>query len=294
MRIGVDLGGTKIEAILLDPHGRALARERVATPRGDYPATLDAIRALVAGIEARHAVRATVGVGIPGAISRATGRVKNGNSTWLNGRGFVADLEAALAREVRVENDANCFAISEAVDGAGSGFESVFGVILGTGVGGGMVLRRRVIVGANAIAGEWGHNPLPAPRDGERPGPACWCGRSGCVETWLNGAALARDAGREDADAAAVLAGARAGEPGCADAIARYAERLARALATVINLFDPDAIVLGGGLSHIDALYDEVPRLWVPHVFSDAIATRLVRNRHGDSSGVRGAAWLWD
>ncbi len=294
MRIGVDLGGTKIEAILLDAGGNAMARERVATPRGDYAATLAAIRGLVLGIESRHEVRATVGVGIPGAISRVTGKVKNANSTWLNGQPLAADLESALARAVRIDNDANCFAISEAVDGAGRGFESVFGVILGTGVGGGLVVRERVIGGANAIAGEWGHNPLPAPGDNERPGPACYCGRAGCIETWLNGAALARDAARTDADAEAVLAGAHAGEPACQRALARYAERLARALASVINVFDPDAIVLGGGLSNIDALYDEVPRLWAAHVFSDAVVTRLLRNRHGDSSGVRGAAWLWD
>ena len=293
MRIGIDLGGTKIEAILLDPEGRTLARERVATPHGDYGATLAAIGDLVAGIERRFGVRASVGVGIPGSVSPLSATVRNANSTWLIGRALVADLEAGLGRPVRVDNDANCFAISEALDGAASGFDTVFGVILGTGVGAGLVVGRRMLRGANAIAGEWGHNPLPSPRDDERPGPACYCGRRGCIETWLNGAALARDAGRDDADATAAIAAALAGDRRCGDALARYAERLARALASVINVFDPDAIVLGGGLSNIDALYERVPALWSAHVFSDSVATRLLRNRHGDSSGVRGAAWLW-
>ncbi|MCL4746821.1 MAG: ROK family protein, partial [Burkholderiaceae bacterium] len=226
MRIGVDLGGTKIEAILLDPLGRVLARERVATPRGDYRATLAAIAALVGAIERRENVSASVGIGIPGSISRVGAAVRNANSTWLNGQALAADLECALARPVRVDNDANCFAISEALDGAASGFETVFGVILGTGVGGGLVVGRRVLRGANAIAGEWGHNPVPAPRDDERPGQPCYCGRRGCIETWLNGAALARDAGRDDTDAAAVLAGALAGETRGGDALAADAERL--------------------------------------------------------------------
>jgi len=238
----------------------------------------------------------SVGIGIPGAVSPATGLVKNANSTWLIGRPLQADLETALGRPVRLANDANCFVLSEAIDGAAARMPSVFGVILGTGVGGGLAIRGEIVVGANAIAGEWGHNPLPWPAPREIPGPPCYCGRSGCTETFLSGPGLAADHHREAGqrlDPSEIARRAAAGDRDCAATIRRYAERLARGLAAVINLVDPDAIVLGGGLSSIDALYDEVPRLWGPYVFSDRVDTRLLRPRHGDSSGVRGAAWLW-
>ena len=289
MRIGVDVGGTKIEAIALDSTGKIAARRRMATPRGDYDGTLDAIAGLVRELETETRTRARVGVCMPGALSPATGLIKNANSTWLIGRPFDTDLARVLDRPVRLANDANCFALSEATDGAGAGARVVFGVILGTGVGGGIVVDSAPLAGPNAIAGEWGHNPLPWPRDDERPGPECYCGRRGCIETFLSGPGLARDhrvATGVDLSAEAIVS--RAG-----DAITRYTERLARALAHVINLLDPDIIVLGGGLSNIESLYDEVPALWSDFVFSDHVATRLVRNRHGDSSGVRGAAWLW-
>ncbi len=293
MRIGVDLGGTKIEAIALLDDGRELVRRRVETPRGDYDATLAAIGDLVRGIERDLNARGTVGVGIPGTLSPATGLVKNANSTWLIGRPLADDLPRLLERPVRFANDANCFALSEATDGAAAGAAVVFGVILGTGVGGGLVVDGRIVVGANAIAGEWGHNPLPAPRDDERPGPACYCGRRGCIETFLSGPALTAD--YDGATPASEIARRAAAHDTRADAaLARYEERLARALAGVINIVDPEVIVLGGGLSNIERLYTAVPALWPPHVFSDRVATRLVPPAHGDSSGVRGAAWLWD
>lgn len=292
MRIGVDLGGTKIEIAALDDAGTVRLRRRVPTPGGDYAGTVAAVARLVREAEAELGVEGvSVGVGIPGAISPATGRVKNANSTWLIGQRLDVDLTQALGRPVRVANDANCFALSEAVDGAGRGADVVFGVILGTGVGGGVVVHGRVLVGANAIAGEWGHNPLPWPRDDELPGPACHCGRRGCVETFLSGPALGRDAGA--ASGAEVAARADAGDPQAVAALDRYMDRLARALASVINVLDPDVIVLGGGVSNVDRLYEEVPRRWGAHVFSDHVATRLAKNVHGDSSGVRGAAWLW-
>jgi len=284
LRIGVDIGGTKIEALALDPAGREVFRKRIPTPRGDYEATVAAVVSLVA-----EAGSGTVGVGIPGALSRATGRVKNANSTWLIGRSLKEDLERALKREIRLENDANCFALSEAVDGAGQGARVVFGVILGTGVGSGIVVDGRVLTGPNAIAGEWGHNPLPLPTDADLPLPSCYCGRFGCIETYLSGPGLARDhqqiTGARLAPEEIVSLGG--------ESLKRYEERLARALATVINLLDPDVIVLGGGMSNIERLYGEVPRLWGRHVFSDRVTTRLARHAHGDSSGVRGAAWLW-
>jgi len=295
MRIGVDVGGTKIEAIALDGGG-ARSRRRVATPRGDYPATVAAIAGLVTAMETKLGVRATVGVGIPGAMSRATGLVKNANSTWLIGKPLGRDLEAALGRPVRLANDANCFALSEASDGAGAGFDVVFGVILGTGVGGGIVVGGRVLEGRDAIAGEWGHNPLPRPGDDERPGPTCYCGRAGCIETFLSGPALAADYrahGGDDANPAELAARAEAGDAIALSTMSRYEDRLARALAGVINLLDPDAIVLGGGLSNLDRLYREMPPRLQRHVFSDRADTPILRARHGDSSGVRGAAWLW-
>lgn len=276
MRIGIDLGGTKIEGIALDEAGQVLVRQRVPTPRDDYAGTVAAIAALVGEIESATGRRGTVGVGIPGALSRLDGLVKNANSTWLIGRPLHGDLEAALQRPVRLANDANCFALSEAVDGAGKGERVVFGVILGTGVGGGIVVDGRLLEGPNAIAGEWGHNPLPLPDGDDLPLRPCYCGRAGCIETYLCGPALQRERERD-------------GEA----ALARYEARLARALAGVINLLDPDVIVLGGGVSNVDRLYASVPRLWPAHVFSDHVATRLAKHAHGDSSGVRGAAWLW-
>ena len=296
IRLGIDLGGTKIEAVALDTAGRELARRRVATPRGDYAGTLRAIVDLVVVIERDAGTGGTVGIGTPGAVSARTGRMKNCNSTWLNGQPLREDVEAALGRPVRIANDANCFALAESVDGAARGARIVFGVILGTGVGGGIVVDGRVLEGANAIAGEWGHNPMPWPRDDERPGPACYCGRAGCIETLLSGPGLAADHRRttgEVLSAEAIVARAAAGDAGSEATLARYEERLARALAHVINVVDPDVIVLGGGLSNIARLYANVPRLWTPYVFSDEVATRLSRNAHGDSGGVRGAAWLW-
>jgi len=297
MRIGIDLGGTKIEGIAIGDDGSERLRRRIPAPRGDYQRTLDAVAGLVLEIERGVGARGTVGLGIPGTISPATGLIKNANSTWLNGTRLAEDLERRLDRPLRFANDANCFALSEATDGAAAGAAVVFGVIIGTGTGGGVVVNQRVLSGANAVAGEWGHNPLPAPRDGEWPGPPCYCGRSGCIETFLSGPALARDyaagGGGGEATAIEIAARAEGGDPAAEAALERYAERLARALGSVINLLDPDVIVLGGGLSNIDRLYERVPQLWAPYVFSDRVATSLVRARHGDSSGVRGAAWLW-
>jgi len=297
MRIGIDLGGTKIEGVAIGDDGSERLRRRIASPRDDYRATLAAVAGLVHDIERELGARGTVGIGIPGTVSPATGLIKNSNSTWLNGRRLDDDLSRLLDRPLRFENDANCFALSEATDGAGQGAAAVFGVIIGTGTGGGVVVHQRVVTGANAIGGEWGHNPLPAPRDDERPGPACYCGRSGCIETFLSGPALARDyAAHGGGDATALEIGSRAdaGEPIAIATLERYAERLARALGSIINVLDPDVIVLGGGLSNINRLYERVPALWGRFVFSDAVATRLARAVHGDSSGVRGAAWLWE
>jgi fructokinase len=307
MRIGIDLGGTKIEAVVLDDGGGIVFRERRATPRGDYDGTIEAIASLVAAAEAAVGARASVGIGMPGAISPATGLVKNANSTWLNGRPLDRDLSARLDRPVRLANDANCFALSEASDGAAAGAAVVFGVILGTGCGGGVVVHGRVLTGPNAIAGEWGHNPLPWPRHAELPGPECYCGKQGCLETFLSGPGLVRDyaahadqgrcdlgrGGATAITAATVVARAVEGDAAAAEALDRYIDRLARGLATVINALDPDAIVLGGGMSNVAMLYEKVPRLLGQYVFSDAVATKLVPPAHGDSSGVRGAAWLW-
>jgi fructokinase len=295
-RIGVDLGGTKIEGAALDRAGAIHGRRRLPTPAGDYAATIAAIAAIVHDIERDFGAAASVGIGIPGAISPFTGLVKNANSTWLIGRPLQTDLEAALFRPVRLANDANCFALSEAVDGAAAGIDSVFGVILGTGVGGGIAICGRILGGANAIAGEWGHNPLPWPTSEEIPGPPCYCGRSGCAETYLSGPGLAVDHRRrvgQNLSPREIVRRAAGGERDCRATLQRYMLRLARGLAALINIVDPEAIVLGGGLSDIDALYDEVPKLWLPYVFSDRVTTRLLRPLHGDSSGVRGAAWLW-
>jgi fructokinase len=295
MRFGIDLGGTKIELVALD--GSAVRRQcRVPTPAGDYDAIVASIVALVEQAEQALGVRGSVGVGMPGARSRTSGAIKNANTQVLNGRLLDRDLSERLGREVRLQNDANCFALSEAVDGAARGGEVVFGAILGTGVGGGIVVRQRELVGCNAIAGEWGHNPLPWPSADDQPAHACYCGRSGCIETYLSGPGFAREhAERTGQQLTAAELGQRA-VAGAADACAsleRYCERLARALASVINLLDPDVIVLGGGVSQIARIYQRVPELWARHIFSDHVATLLVPALHGDSSGVRGAAWLW-
>jgi fructokinase len=333
IRIGVDVGGTKIEAIAIDAEGRELARRRIPSPAHDYATVVEAVRVLVVRLEAELGVRARVGVGTPGAISAATGTIKNANSTRLNGHPFDADLSRALEREVRVENDANCFVLSEAADGAGAGHRLVFGAILGTGVGGGIVLDGKPWTGPNAIAGEWGHNEMPSRTEAGLPDLACYCGRRRCIETYLSGPGLAADHARalhavrtgapaaaregrrtgsadrpraalDDAaappihaaaspDARQVAVLARQGDAHAQAALARYANRLAGALATVINVLDPDLVVLGGGVSNLDELYGALPALLERHVFSDRCTTRVVKNRHGDSSGVRGAAWLW-
>ena len=295
MRIGIDLGGTKIEGAVLDDAGNTVARRRVPTPRGDYDASIAAVVALVAALEQDAGERCTVGVGMPGTISRATGLVKNANSTWLNGRTFDRDLCDALKRRVRFTNDANCFALSEAEDGAAAGAHVVFGVIIGTGTGGGIVVGRQIIEGRNGVAGEWGHNALPWPDSSELPGPPCYCGRSGCIETFLSGPGLALDYQRTTGEGVAgeeVVARAARGETAALASLERYEHRMARALASIINVLDPDVIVLGGGLSNIDRLYEHVPRLWHRWVFSDRVDTPLVKAKHGDSSGVRGAARL--
>ncbi len=301
IRTGIDLGGSKIEIAVFAADGSALLRERVATPQGDYMGTVMAVAGLVDMAE-RKVMRsgippdrfpATVGVGIPGAESRITGLIKNANSTCLIGKPLKQDLQAQLQREVRIANDANCFALSEAVDGAGAGAAVVFGVILGTGVGGGIVVDGKPLTGANSIAGEWGHNPLP----GEDYRDVCYCGRRGCIEQYLSGPGLSADHRRAtsaDFQAAEIAQRAAAGDASCEATLQRYEARLARALAGVINILDPDVIVLGGGLSNIDRLYNNVPRLWGEHVFSDHVTTKLLKHRHGDSSGVRGAAWLWN
>jgi predicted NBD/HSP70 family sugar kinase len=292
----VDLGGTKIEGLVLSEEGAVVARRRVPTPRDDYPATLDAVAGLVLDLERDAGGRGTVGVGMPGTISPATGRVKNANSVWLNDRPLAQDLGRRLPRPLRFANDANCFALSEASDGAAAGARAVFGVIVGTGVGGGLVLDGKVWTGPNAVAGEWGHNPLPWPGVGEWPGPPCYCGKTGCIETYLSGPGLARDhreATGTTADALAIATGAERGDAAARGALDRYEDRMARALATVINVVDPDVIVLGGGMSNVGRLYANVPRRWGRYVFSDRVDTRLVPPAHGDASGARGAAWLW-
>jgi fructokinase len=296
VRIGVDVGGTKLEIVALDPRGQCVFRNRVPTPRGEYDATLAAIAQLVRDAELVVG-SGTVGIGMPGTISPATGLVKNANSTWLNGRRFAEDLSARVGRVVKFANDANCFALSEATDGAAAGAGVVFGVILGTGTGGGVAVGQQVVVGANAIAGEWGHNPMPWPEPDEWPGPPCYCGRTGCIETFLSGPGMSADHQRRTGlslDAVEIARRAVAGDVAADETIRRYEHRLARGLASVINLLDPDVIVLGGGLSNIERLYESVPRLWTRFVFSDHVATVLRRAVHGDSSGVRGAAWLWN
>lgn len=296
VRIGIDLGGTKIEGVALGSDGAERARRRVPTPRGDYDGTLRAIAELVASLELSVGGTASVGVAMPGAISPRTGLVKNANSTWLNGRPFDHDLAARLGRPVRVANDANCLAVSEAADGAAAGLALVFGVILGTGCGGGVAIERRPIAGLNAIAGEWGHNPLPWPRADELPGPACYCGKRGCIETWLSGPGLSADHLNMTGlarDPATIASAAAEGDPAAAATLERHHHRLARALATIVNVLDPDAIVVGGGLSKLGTIYATVPALLGEWCFSDGVSTPVVPALHGDASGVRGAAWLW-
>lgn len=296
LRLGIDLGGTKIEIIALDASGAELYRHRIATPQGDYRGTLQAIARLVHDAEHEVGARGSVGIGTPGAISRANGRLKNSNSICLNDQPLLQDLQQRLDRDIRISNDANCFALSEATDGAAAGAEVVFGVIAGTGTGAGIVVRGQVLEGPNAIAGEWGHNPLPWPRDDERPGAACYCGRHGCIETFLSGPGLTRDhlhMTGESRGAPEIVRGAEQGDTRCEATLQRYEERMARALAHIINILDPHIIVLGGGMGNIARLYGNVPRLWGRYVFSDRVDTRLVAPNFGDSSGVRGAAWLW-
>lgn len=299
-RLGIDLGGTKIEIIALDAAGQERYRQRVATPQGDYAATVEAIVQLVRLAETALSAEGSVGIATPGAVSRVTGRIKNANSTCLNGQPMVEDLQRAMQREIRIANDANCFALSEAIDGAGADADVVFGVILGTGVGGGVVINRQVLTGANAIAGEWGHNPLPifspSNTSTELPGHACYCGKRGCIESWLSGPGLAKhfleDTGR--ALTAEQIVEQAATDPRCETALQAYEDRLARGLATIINVLDPDVIVLGGGLSDVARWYDAVPRRWTQYVFGDHVATKLLPPKFGASSGVRGAAWLWN
>jgi fructokinase len=293
IRFGIDLGGTKIEIVALGADGTEAHRHRIATPP-DYAATIEGIAGLVLGAEQELGMRGSVGIGIPGVISPTSGMVKNANSIALNGHHFDVDISARLQREVRVGNDANCFTLSEASDGAGVGYRTVFGVIVGTGCGGGIVVDGKLIEGPNRVAGEWGHVPLPWPSHDEIPGRLCWCGQHGCLETWIAGPALARlYAGEEARDAHGIPALAAAGDEAARRALAIHANRMGRGLSVIVNTLDPDVIVLGGGLSNMDHLYTELPKVMKTHVFSDFVKTPLVKNAHGDSSGVRGAAWLW-
>lgn len=295
MKLGIDLGGSKIEIIALDNQGVELLRRRVATPQGDYSATLHTIESLVRSAEAELGQRGSVGIGTPGTISKATGLLKNSNSVHLNGKPVLQDLESLLQRKVMISNDANCFALSEATDGAASGAPVVFGVIIGTGVGAGIVVNGKVLTGPNGIAGEWGHNPLPWPAPDELPGPECYCGQKGCIETFLSGPGMTKLHQKDSGEALSpevIVARAEEGDKACVLSMQHYENRLARSLAHVINILDPDVIVLGGGMSNIERLYSNVPQLWTRWVFSDRVDTRLVKNKFGDSSGVRGAAWL--
>lgn len=328
MRIGIDLGGTKSEIICLDPSGKELYRQRVPTPRGDYLTTVKSLVGLVAQAEDTLGKTGSVGVGIPGTVSSVTGLVKNSNSTWINGKPLDKDLSAALGREIKMQNDANCFAVSEATDGAAAGAKTVFGVIIGTGCGGGVVANGQIVQGLNGIGGEWGHNPLPYPKPfvssaadlvevfekapdvteaidsyftdelrlAEYPGPLCYCGKRSCQETWISGTGFKNDylrVTRTEMSTHDIIKAAGEGEPKAVAALERYTDRLARALSVVINVLDPDVIVLGGGMSNVASLYTEIPRIWDKYIFSDTVHTKLVPPRHGDSSGVRGAAWLW-
>ncbi|MGE0023162.1 MAG: ROK family protein [Hyphomicrobium sp.] len=297
LRMGIDLGGTKIEGLVLSPAGEAVARLRILAPQGDYEASVAALAGMVRDLEAQAGAAATVGIGMPGSLSPATGLVRNANSTWLNGRSLRQDLETALGRTVRMANDANCFALSEAVDGAGAGARSVFGVIIGTGCGGGLVFDGRVLEGARGIGGEWGHNPLPWSEPDEHPGPECWCGRKGCMEIWASGTGLSDDYERRTGERVSgheIAARAALGKPAATTSLDRHASRLARGLAHVINIVDPEVVVLGGGLSKLPHLYEALPRLAAPFVFSDVKNIVVRPPQWGDASGVRGAAWLWN
>lgn len=295
IRLGIDLGGTKIEIVALDTSGRELFRQRIATPQGDYVGTIQAIGNLVRSTEKILGAQGSVGIGTPGALSTQTGLIKNSNSTCLNGQPLLQDLETALARKIRIANDANCFALSEATDGAAAGAACVFGVIIGTGTGAGIVVNGHVLTGANAIAGEWGHNPLPWPLDNERPGPACYCGKRGCIESYLSGPGMSADHLTTTGIALsppAILELAEAGDADCDTTLRRYEDRLARSLAHIINILDPNVIVMGGGMSNMTRIYRNIPNILGQYVFSDAVHTRLLPPVFGDSSGVRGAAWL--
>lgn len=299
MRIGIDLGGTKIEAIVLDDNGAEYFRNRINSPQGDYKKSLRAIVNLVHEVESKSQSSCTVGVGIPGTLSPETGLVKNANSTWLIGQPLKVDLESLLHRKIRIENDANCFVVSEATDGSAKDAEIIFGVIIGTGTGGGLFVRGQSIIGANAIAGEWGHNPLPWPSEKEYPGKECYCGQLGCIETWLSGPSFEREHKEfnyfeHTVPAKDIISYAEHRNEVAQASLRRYEERLAKSLASVINILDPDVIVLGGGMSNIESLYLNVPKLWGKYIFSDHVTTKLMPPLHGDSSGVRGAAWLWN
>ncbi len=296
VRFGIDLGGTKIELVAIDNGGKVVHQKRVATPQGDYRKTLQQMAELIFAADRIVAAKGSVGIGTPGSLSKVTGLLKNSNSTCLNGKPLLEEFQQLIQRPVRISNDANCFALSEAVDGAAAGCEVVFGVIIGTGVGAGIVVNGHVLTGANAIAGEWGHNPLPWPKESEQAGRECYCGQRGCIETWLSGPGMMDDHqqyGGKRLTPREILAAAESGRPECEQTLQRYEERLARSLAHIINILDPDAIVLGGGLSNMQRLYRNVPKLWGRYVFSDRVDTQLLRARYGDSSGVRGAAWLW-
>ncbi len=296
IRLGIDLGGTKIEIIALDEQGKEILRERTPTPQIDYAATVESIKNLITETEKTLGTQGSIGIGMPGALSVATGLVKNSNSVALNGKPIKEDLEKILGREIRITNDANCFALSEATDGAGKNDQVMFGIIVGTGTGGGIVINKKVLIGPNAIAGEWGHNPLPWPQQNELPGPDCYCGKKGCIETFLSGPGMARDHLRitgNKLSAPEITKSAEQGDQACEQTLLRYEDRMARATAHVINILDPDIIVLGGGMSNIKRLYDNVPKLWGKYVFSDRVDTKLLPPVYGDSSGVRGAAWLW-
>jgi len=305
MRIGIDLGGSKIEGILLSYDGEILNRTRLATIRHDYNQTLIQIKELIESLDRVAQIegpshrdnKASIGIGTPGAISSQTGCIKNSNSTWLNGKDLKEDLEKTLGRPVRVANDANCFALSEAIDGAGADSGLVFGVILGTGTGAGICWNKQILIGRNSIAGEWGHNPLPWPTTAELPGPECYCGQRGCIETYLSGPGLAQDyAGRsgQQLNAEQIISAAAQGNELAQESLNNYYDRLTRGLAQVINILDPDTIILGGGISNLDTLYSEIPARWENYIFSDSVETKLCKAKHGDSSGVRGAAWLWN
>jgi len=297
IKIGIDLGGTKIEGIALSEAGNAIFRHRVFTPQGDYQGTLQSIAELISLIEAETGNKGSIGICTPGALSPSTGLLRNSNSVCMNGKPVFTDLQELLQREIRIANDANCFALSEAVDGVAKDAVVVFGVIIGTGTGGGVVIDKKVIVGPNAIAGEWGHNPLPWPQDFELPGPECYCGKHGCIETWLSGPGIVRDHelhNNEFLDAEMLESKARFGNEDANETLQRYEDRMARSLAHVINILDPDVIVLGGGMGNIKRLYDNVPGIWGDYVFSDVVNTKLLAPVYGDSSGVRGAAWLWN